>query len=277
MQTFHEAVGAVETFSPAEEQFNRRRRTAGLFLGPAVFLVLLFAPLGDIPVAAHRMAAVMGLVITLWLTEALPLAITAMLGPCLAVMLGVATGREALAPFADPIIFLFIGGFMLAQAMFVHGLDRRIAYSALAIKGVGASAFRILLVYGAVCAAMSMWISNTATTAMMFPIGLSIIAHLQRTAKNQPAAVRRFALAMMLMTSFGPSIGGMGTPVGTPPNLIGIGMLEKIVGAKISFFAWMAIGVPIVVVLFAYLIFQFYWTSSRGLRVTGDSTAMVHA
>jgi len=276
MQTFHEAVGAVETFSPAEEQFNRRRRTAGLFLAPAVFLILLFAPLGDIPVAAHRMAAVMGLVITLWLTEALPLAITAMLGPCVAVMLGVTTGREALAPFADPIIFLFIGGFMLAQAMFVHGLDRRIAYSALALKGVGASAFRILLVYGAVCAAMSMWISNTATTAMMFPIGLSIIAYLHRTATNQAAAVRRFALAMMLMTSFAPSIGGMATPVGTPPNLIGIGMLEKIVGTKISFFAWMAIGVPIVIVLFGYLVLQFYWTSSRGLRVTGDSTAMVH-
>jgi len=222
------------------------------------------------------MAAVMGLVITLWLTEALPLAITAMLGPCVAVMLGVTTGREALAPFADPIIFLFIGGFMLAQAMFVHGLDRRIAYSALALKGVGASAFRILLVYGAVCAAMSMWISNTATTAMMFPIGLSIIAYLHRTATNQAAAVRRFALAMMLMTSFAPSIGGMATPVGTPPNLIGIGMLEKIVGTKISFFAWMAIGVPIVIVLFGYLVLQFYWTSSRGLRVTGDSTAMVH-
>jgi len=277
MQTFHEAVGAVETFSPAEELFNRRRRTAGLFLASAVFLILLFAPLGDIPVAAHRMAAVMGLVVTLWLTEALPLAITAMLGPCVAVMLGVATGRQALAPFADPIIFLFIGGFMLAQAMFVHGLDRRIAYSALALKGVGTSAFRILLVYGAVCATMSMWISNTATTAMMFPIGLSIIAHLHRTATNQQAAVRRFALAMMLMTSFAPSIGGMGTPVGTPPNLIGIGMLEKIVGVKVSFFAWMAIGVPIVMVLFAYLVFQFYWSSSRHLRVTGDSTAMVQA
>ncbi len=276
MQTFHEAVGAVETFSPAEEQFNRRRRTAGLFLAPAVFLILLFAPLGDIPVAAHRMAAVMGLVITLWLTEALPLAITAMLGPCVAVILGVTTGRQALAPFADPIIFLFIGGFMLAQAMFVHGLDRRIAYGALALKGVGASAFRILLVYGAVCAAMSMWISNTATTAMMFPIGLSIIAHLHRTAKDQQPAVRRFALAMMLMTSFASSIGGMGTPVGTPPNLIGIGMLEKIVGVKVSFFAWMAIGVPIVVLLFGYLVLQFYWTSSRRLQVTGDSTAMVH-
>ncbi len=274
MQTFHEAVGAVETFSPAEEQFNRRRRTAGLFLAPAVFLAILFAPL-PLPPAAQRMAAIMGLVIVLWLTEALPLAITAILGPCLAVVFGIATGREALAPFADPIIFLFIGGFMLAQAMFVHGVDRRIAYTALAMPGVGTSAFRILLVYGGVCTALSMWISNTATTAMMFPIGLSIIAHVWRTSGDK-AMVRRYALAMMLITSFGPSIGGMGTPVGTPPNLIGIGMLEKIVGQEISFFSWMALGVPIVIVLFGYLILQFYWSSVRGFAVAEGSTELVH-
>jgi sodium-dependent dicarboxylate transporter 2/3/5 len=275
MQTFHEAVGAVETFSPAEERFNRRRRTAGLFAAPAIFLILLFVPMGTLPIAAHRMAAIMGLVVTLWLTEALPLAVTAILGPCLAVVLGITDGRQALAPFADPIIFLFIGGFMLAQAMFVHGLDRRIAYSALAMPGVGSSAFRILLVYGAVCTALSMWISNTATTAMMFPIGLSIVAHLMRTAKSPPDQVRRFALAMMLMTSFGASIGGMGTPVGTPPNLIGIGMLEKIVGVRISFFQWMALGVPVVTVLFLYLVTQFYWRSVRGLTLVAGSTEMV--
>src|SRR5918996_5573710 len=109
MRTFHEALGSVETFSPAEELFNRRRRTAGLFLAPTVFLVLLLAPF-ELPLLAHRMAAIMGLVVTLWITEALPLAITAILGPCLAVVFGITTGRAALAPFADPIIFLFIGG-----------------------------------------------------------------------------------------------------------------------------------------------------------------------
>ena len=274
MQTFHEAVGAVETFSPAEELFNRRRRTAGLFLAPTVFLLLLFAPL-ELPLLAHRMAAIMGLVVTLWMTEALPLAITAILGPCLAVVFGITTGRAALAPFADPIIFLFIGGFILAQAMFVHGVDRRIAYGALALPGVGSSAFRILLVYGAVCTAISMWISNTATTAMMFPIGLSIIAHLSRTSANK-AQVRRYALALMLITAFGPSIGGMGTPVGTPPNLIGIGMLQKIVGQEISFFSWMALGVPIVVMLFLYLVTQFYLSSVRGFEVAEGSTDLVH-
>jgi len=274
LQSFHEAVGAVETFSPAEEQFNRRRRTVGLFLAPAVFLIVLFAPL-SLPILAHRMAAVMALVITLWLTEALPLAITAILGPCLAVVLGITTGRAALAPFADPIIFLFLGGFMLAQAMFVHGVDRRIAYGALALPGVGSSAFRILVVYGAVCTAISMWISNTATTAMMFPIGLSILAHLSRTSPDREK-VRRYALAMMLITSFGPSIGGMGTPVGTPPNLIGIGMLQKIVGVEVSFFSWMAIGVPIVMMLFVYLVTQFYFTSVRGFDVAEGSTELVH-
>jgi sodium-dependent dicarboxylate transporter 2/3/5 len=235
---------------------------------------VLFAPLG-LPVMAHRMAAVMAMVITLWLTEALPLAITAILGPCVAVILGITSGREALAPFADPIIFLFIGGFMLAQAMFVHGVDRRIAYGSLAIRGVGSSAFRILLVYGAVCTALSMWISNTAATAMMFPIGLSILAHLSRTSRDKDK-VRRYALAMMLITSFAPSVGGMGTPVGTPPNLIGIGMLEKIVGVEVSFFSWMALGVPIVAMLFAYLVTQFYVSSVRGFDVAEGSTELVH-
>ena len=96
----------------------------------------------------------------------------------LAIVLQVVPARTAFAPFADPIIFLFIGSFMLAEAMFVHGLDRRIAFGALSSRLVGGSAGRILFVFGGVAAGISMWISNTATTAMMFPIGLSIVAHL---------------------------------------------------------------------------------------------------
>jgi sodium-dependent dicarboxylate transporter 2/3/5 len=274
MRKYHEAALAVEVYSPAEEQFNRRRRTIGLALGPILFLTLLVAPLPLAP-AAHRLGAILAMMIVLWVTEALPLAVTALIGPILVILLGIAPARDAFAPFADPIIFLFIGGFMLAQAMFVHGVDRRIAYGALALRGVGTSAFRILLVYGAVCTALSMWISNTATTAMMFPIGLSILAHLSRTSPDRDK-VRRYALAMMLITSFGPSIGGMGTPVGTPPNLIGIGMLQKIVGVDVSFFSWMALGVPIVVMLFAYLVTQFHLTSVRGFDVAEGSTELVH-
>jgi hypothetical protein len=109
-----------------------------------------------------------------------------------------------------------------------------------------------------------MWISNTATTAMMFPIGLSIVAHLTQ-GKEAERGSREFATAMMLMAAFGASIGGIGTPIGTPPNLIGIGMLSRIAHVETSFFNWMLFGVPIVVLLFAFLVTYFYFRTLRGL------------
>jgi sodium-dependent dicarboxylate transporter 2/3/5 len=269
VQTFNQAMAAAEVYSPAEEQFNRRRRTVGMWLGPLMLCVLWAAPLPLTP-PAHRMAAILGMVVVLWVSEALPMAVTAILGPVLAVVFQVADARTALASFADPIIFLFIGSFILAESMFVHGVDRRIAYTALSWKFVGRSAGRILLVYGGVATALSMWISNTATTAMMFPIGLALVSHLMRLAPAEERArgqVRRFALGLMLMTSFGASVGGMATPVGTPPNLIGIGMLERISHVRISFFDWMAIGLPLVLLLFAFLVAFFYFSTARGLSV----------
>lgn len=277
MQTFNQALEAVESYSPAEEQFNRRRRTMGLALGPIVLVTLLAAPL-PLPPAAHRMAAIMAAVVVLWVTEALPMAVTALLGPLLAVVLQVADARTALASFADPIIFLFIGSFMLAEAMFVHGVDRRIAYTALSSPAVGRSAGRVLIVYAAVATSLSMWISNTATTAMMFPIGLSIVNHLMRSAPKGGRSrqeIGRFALGLMLLTSFGASVGGMATPVGTPPNLIGIGMLDHIAHVRITFFHWVALGLPIVVLLFAFLAGFFWWTSARGVDIGEGSVGLV--
>jgi sodium-dependent dicarboxylate transporter 2/3/5 len=275
MRTLQEAFAGVETYSPAEERFNRRRRTIGLFVGPAAMAALLALPMPALPSEAHRMAGIMGLIGVLWVTEALPMAVTALLGPVLAVVLQVAPARQALASFADPIIFLFIGSFMLAEAMFVHGVDKRIAYNALSWRGIGTSATRILTVYGAIAAAISMWISNTATAAMMFPIGLSVVSHLARTERSQAARIRRLALGMMLMTSFAASIGGMATPVGTPPNLIGIGFLERLDGVHIGFFRWMAIGVPIALTLYAFLALYFGATSARGVRVSADSRSLI--
>ena len=263
----------MEVYSPAEELFNRRRRTAGLFLGPALLIALLVAPL-PIPAPAHRLAAILAMMVVLWITEALPLAVTALIGPVLAVVLRVAPARTTFAPFADPIIFLFIGSFMLAEAMFVHGLDRRIAYSALSSPLVGRSLLRILIVYGGVTAGISMWISNTATTAMMFPIGLSIAAHLTEGRESERGS-RDFAMAMMLIAAFAASIGGIGTPIGTPPNLIGIGMLNRIAGVEISFFQWMLLGVPIVLLLFGFVIAYFYFTSLRGLALDMSRTSRI--
>jgi solute carrier family 13 (sodium-dependent dicarboxylate transporter), member 2/3/5 len=272
MRTFHDAIEAVETYSPAEEQFNARRRTVGLFLGPAVLLALWAAPL-PLPAPAHRLAAILAMVVVFWVTEALPLAVTALLGPVLAVVFQVAPVRTAFASFADPVVFVFIGGFILAEAMFVHAVDRRIAYTALSWRFVGTSAGRLLIVYGGVAAVLSMWMSNTATTAMLFPIGLSIVAHLARSGAS---GARQFGMIMMLMTSFAASIGGMGTPVGTPPNLIGIGMLERIVNVDITFFQWMALGVPAVVLMFAVLAVYFYFTGIKGVHIPEGSTALVH-
>jgi sodium-dependent dicarboxylate transporter 2/3/5 len=277
LQTFSQALEAVESYSPAEEHFNRRRRTTGLVLGPLLFVLLLAVPL-PLPAAAHRLSAIFALVVVLWITEALPVSVTALLGPILAVVLRVADARTALAAFADPIVFLFIGSFMLAQAMFVHGLDRRIAYTALSWRFVGVHATRLLLVYGGVAAGLSMWISNTATTAMMFPIGLSIVGHLLRTVgrdEESRRAVRRFALGLMLMTSFAASVAGMATPVGTPPNLIGLGMLERIAHVRISFFQWMAFGLPLVLVLFAVLVTGMSWACARGLSLSTGSAELV--
>ena len=261
----HEPASALESFSPAEEQFNRRRRAAGLILGPLVCLLVLFYPLG-VPEPAHRLAAVLALMIVLWMTEALPLPATALAGPTLVVLLGVAPASTAFAAFADPIIFLFIGSFVLAEAMFVHGLDRRLAFTALASAWVGKSGFRLILVYCLVTCVLSMWMSNTATTAMMFPLGLAVLAEIGR-GRKQDAAFSRFAMAMMLGTSFAASIGGMGTPVGTPPNLLGKGFLQQ-AGVDISFTQWMVLGVPVVAVTMLFVTVWLLKPAARGITLT---------
>ncbi len=268
------ADAEIEAYSRAEARFNRRRRTAGLVAGPALFALVLLWPMPSLTPQAHSLAAVMVLVVALWITEALPLAATALLGPVLAIVFGVAPARDALAPFADPIIFLFIGSFMLAEAMFVHGLDRRIAYTALSLRWVGRSPTMVLAVFSGVAGVLSMWISNTATAAMMFPIGLSIVTHLRERQPHRAVEVTRYAMALMLVTAFASSIGGIATPVGTPPNLIGIGVLDRTADIHISFFRWMLLGVPLAAVLYAYLLLYFRILSLRQGRLDIGSSAI---
>ena len=270
-----EAVEAVETYSPAEQQFNLRRKTIGLFLAPLIFLLVLALPMESLTPQAHRLAAIIALVVTLWVSEALPLPVSALLGPLLAIVLRVAPAQKALASFADPIIFLFIGSFIIAEAMYAHSLDRRIAFTALSSRLIGRSAGRLLLVFGAVSVVLSMWISNTATAAMMFPIGLSIVSHLSTQPIGAHPRFRRFATTLMLITAFGASIGGMATPIGTPPNLIGVGMLRELVGAPISFFRWMVIGLPVSVTLYAVLATGFWLVGARGLKLPEGTADLV--
>jgi sodium-dependent dicarboxylate transporter 2/3/5 len=223
---------------------GRGRRLAGFVLAPLVAATLWAMPL-DLAAPAHRLAAVLGAVVVLWVSEAVPMAMTAFLGVAVTVPLGIASASEAFAPFADPLMFLFIGTFLLAQAIFFHGLDRRFAFAVLDLPGVRAHPGRVLVAYGAIGCAISMWISNTATVAMLLPIGLSLLAVLEAHGERSS----RYGPALLLATSFAASIGGLATPVGTPPNLIGLGFLRRETGIDVPFFTWMALGVPVALVL----------------------------
>ena len=241
------------------------RERVGAVLAPSVFLLLLLLPLDGIPGPAQRLAAVLAAVVVLWVTEALPLPVTALLGAAACVVLQVAPAKEVFAPFADPLMFLFIGAFILSRAIFLHGLDRRVAYTVLSLPWVGARPSRILFAFGAVTAMISGWISNTATTAMMFGIGLSILTAL-RGPNGQHGIAPQYATALMLMTSFSASIGGLATPVGTPPNVIGLGFIRTELGVEVPFFSWMLLGVPIVLVLYVLLYAYLNAVAPAGIR-----------
>ncbi len=242
-----------ENISRLEERFELTRKRAGLVIAPIVFGLIYFYPTSLLTEQQHALASLTGTIVVLWLTEALPLYITGLLIPVILIVLNISTPVKAFAPFADPIMFLFIGAFVLARAIQLHGLDRRFAYAVLTMKSVAGNPSRIMFAYGAVCCVISMWISNTATTAMMFPIGLAIITMLYT--KEGDSVREKYAVGMMLICAFGASIGGLATPVGTPTNLIGIGFIERQLGYHIPFFTWMWIATPIVVVMYLLLFF----------------------
>jgi len=276
MPAVEQTFSPAETISDAEAKFEQWRNRAGFVLAPAVFLLIWFLPFENLKPEAHRLAAIMAAVIVLWLCESVPMTVTALLGAALAVVLQVADAKTVFAPFADPLIFLFIGSFILARAIFVHNLDKRVAYTVLSMDFIGARPSRILFAFGAVTAFISAWISNTATTAMMFAIGLSLINFLVAQEKETGVKINRnYATALMLMTSFAASVGGLATPIGTPPNVIGIGFLRTLVGADISFFKWMLLGVPVVVVLFLFLWFYFNKLAPAGVKEIKGSAEML--
>jgi sodium-dependent dicarboxylate transporter 2/3/5 len=253
---------------------DRVRSLTGAVLAPLLFLAILVAPLPGLEAEAHRLAAVMVAVVVLWITEALPLPMTALLGSAACVVLRVAPAKEVFAPYADPLVFLFIGSFILARAIFLHRLDRRLAFAVLSLRWVDGHPGRILFAFGAVTAALSAWISNTATTAMMFAIGMAILAFLFEQEEGGGLS-RRYATGLMLMTSFAASIGGLATPVGTPPNLIGLGFIRRLIGVELPFFRWMLIGVPIVLVLFLFLVVYLNKVCTAGVRRLEGSAALL--
>ncbi len=270
-----EELEIKEVVTEGEAKFEKWRNRIGFVLAPAIFVLIWLMPL-DLKPEAHNLAAVIAMVITLWICESLPMPVTALIGAALAIFLRVAPAKEVLAPFADPLIFLFIGSFMIARAIFLHNLDKRFAYGVLSWKIIDARPSRILFAFGAVTTFISAWISNTATTAMMFAIGMSIIAFLFKQQKELGIKINTsYATALMLMTSFSASIGGLATPIGTPPNVIGLGFIRQLLGYDISFFRWMIIGVPVVVVLYLFLFAYLNYLAPAGVKRIDGSIEMI--
>ena len=207
----------VKKISPEEEQtainpdskFDRNRRYAGAVFGPICALLVWITPIGGLTPEAHKLLAIMTLVALWWITEPIPIPVTSLLGPTLCVVFGVVKMKEAFAAFANPMIFLFMGGFMIAKAMMVHGLDKRIAYGIISMK----------------------WVGDSPRREMMAANG-----------KEINLKTYKYATGLMLMTAYACSIGGVLTPIGTPPNIIMLGFLNEMCNVHVSFFQWMVWG-----------------------------------
>jgi len=248
-----------QSLSPREEKFERARQTLGYFLAPTV--AILFALL---PVPMDRtqqlLAAVLLGVIILWICEPVPIPVGGLLGVAAIVLLGVAPAGEVLAPFGSTTIFTFIGAFILAQAMLKHGIAQRLAFAVLSIPGVAASTYRVIVAFGVITCLLSAFVSNTATVAMLMPTALGILAVIGQLMQDR-GIVRadfdplrlRVGAALMLMLAYGASVGGLLTPVGSPPNLIGRGLIEEATGERISFAQWTATAAPLCLAMFVML------------------------
>lgn len=265
------ASATQEVLSAGEERFEKWRKTIGLFLGPALLVLLILFPIEGLKPEAQRLAAVMSFVLVWWVCEPIPIPMTALLGPALCVVLGVADAKKLLAGFGDPIVFVFVGSFILAQAMMVHGLDRRVALTILGTRWVGNSTRRLIFAFGLVAAFLSMWLSNTATTAMLLPVALGILRELgdleeRRTGRLVDIRRMNLSTGLMLMTAYAASVGGIGTPIGTPPNLIGIGMINTMAGKQISFVGWMTFALPLLTAMYLMLFVLILWLHPPEIR-----------
>ncbi len=192
---------------------------------------------------AWRTAGVAALMAVWWISESVPIPVTALL-PIVLFPLGELAPIKTIMPaYADPIVFLFLGGFLLALAMERSGLHRRIAFGLIGIMGLKPR--RILGGFLLTSALLSMWVSNTATALMMLPIALSVAA-LIADDESSPAQTRAFRAALLLAVAYGATTGGMGTLIGTPPNALLAGFMQRTYGVSIGFGQWMLIGVPVV-------------------------------
>ncbi len=226
----------------------------GFIAGILVFVLISFIPAtGELSSEGKYAAACAALMAVWWISEAIPLAATALLPLVLFPLFRIVPAKLTALAYADSNIFLFLGGFLIAIAMQRHNLHKRIALNIISL--LGSSPRKILLGFMLATAFLSMWISNTATTMMMVPIGIAVIEQVKvmGVGNSEGHANKnnyRFGLALMLGIAYASSIGGVGTLVGTPPNIIFSGMVKNMFPElpEIDFVKWLVVGIPVVVV-----------------------------
>ncbi|MCM8569326.1 DASS family sodium-coupled anion symporter [Gramella jeungdoensis] len=231
------------------------RKNIFLALGPVLFLALqsIGGPEG-MPDAAYDVLCATIWIALWWVTEAVPIAVTALLPIVLFPLTGALELSTTTASYGHKYIFLYMGGFMLAIAIEKWNLHKRIALHI--IKLIGTNVKNIILGFMVATAFLSMWISNTATSVMMLPIGMSIVSQLKDNPSTAEDENKIFGKALMLSIAYSASIGGVATLIGTPPNLVFAGYIQEIYNIDITFFQWLKFGLPISVLL---LIISWYY------------------
>ena len=228
------------------------KHIASLIAGIALFAVVMAVKPFGLEMQAVKVLAVAALMITWWVTQALPMPVVALLPIILFPILGIANMEDTTAPYANPIIFLFMGGFMIALAIEKWGLHRRAALGI--IKLTGTSGNRIILGFILSTGLLSMWLSNTATTMMMYPIALSVIKVLEDS-PGQKGNIANLGVCLMLSIAYSSNFGGIATIIGTPPNVAYVGYLQKSSGYTFAFADWLKLCLPISVILLLTLYF----------------------
>lgn len=263
MSSPHSLPDAVKDAAEHPSSYGLRH-WSGWVLGPgALIFTLLTPPPSGLSVEGWHTAGAALLMAVWWITEAVPIPVTALLPLVLFPALHLGDMRETAAPFANPIIYLFLGGFILALAMQRWGLHRRVAISL--IGAMGTKPKRIVAGFLLASAFVSMWVSNTATALMMLPIALSVVALLPREGARG-AGQQAFASALLLSVAYGATTGGMATLIGTPPNALLAAYVEKVYKWDIGFGQWMLLGVPVVLVTLPVV----YWVLTRVSFRLGD-------
>ena len=254
---------------------NSKVKIFGLILGPVAFIILLKFPgfLGLSP-EASRVVSLAAWMIIWWVTEAIPIFVTALLPMVCLPLLGIFPIAESTVSYANPIIFLFMGGFIIAIGLEKHNLHSRIALNLIKLTGTNVNG--IILGFMIATAFLSMWISNTATTVMMLPIAMSVVNLLQKPVSDHSIskqAFRKFSLGLMLSIAYSANIGGTATIIGTPPNVVLVGYIQQFYQIDLDFGKWLMIGLPVsfTLLFFTYFLITRVLFPSKIGTITGSS------